>query len=199
MTISKAVLAIGAGILMTAAGAAQGQTTQHRPGSWEIRSANGGFMPTGQLRSVLKRAHSSGAQVTWNVNTAVAVTSTFSWAASRDIATVDAPKLDVFTSDVGVELCPKQWGSPDGVTFSSFTVLGGGARSYNYRKLHVDATHNLAGYAGAGAELGVGRIGMRLEVRDYISGFKPLMGAGKSERRNDVVVMAGIRYNRKQS
>lgn len=198
MTISKAVLAIGAGILMTAA-AAQAQTTQHRPGSWEVRSANGGFVPTGELRSVLKSAHMSGAQVTWNVSKAVAVTSTFTWAASRDIATVDAPKLDVFTSDVGVELCPKQWGSPDGVTFSSFTVLGGGARSYNYRKLHVDATHNLAGYAGAGAELGVGRFGMRLEVRDYISGFKPLMSAGKSERRNDVVVMAGIRYNRRQS
>lgn len=198
MTISKAVLAIGAGILVTAA-AAGAQTTQHRPGSWEIRSANGGFVPTGELRSVLKSAHMSGAQVTWNVNKAVAVTSTFTWAATKDIATANAPKLDVFTSDVGVELCPKQWGSPDGVTFSSFTVLGGGARSYNYRKLHVDATHNMAGYAGAGAELGVGRLGMRLEVRDYVSGFKPLMGAGKSERRNDVVIMAGIRYNRKQS
>jgi hypothetical protein len=197
MTISKAVIAAGAGILLAAT--AQAQTTQHRPGSWEIRGTNGGFVPTGELRSALKNASLSGAQITWNVNRAVAVTGSFSWAASKDLATAAAPKLDVFTSDVGVELCPKQWGDPTGVTFSSFTVLGAGARSYNHRKLDVDATHNLAGYAGAGAELGVGRLGMRLEVRDYVSGFKPLTGAGKSQRRNDVVIMAGIRYNRKQS
>lgn len=198
MSISKAVLTVGAGILMTAV-AAQAQTTQHRPGSWEIRSANGGFLPTGEMKSALKAAHMSGAQITWNVNKAVAVTSNFSWAATKDLASANTPKLDVFTSDIGVELCPKQWGDATGVSFNTFTVMGAGARSYNYRKLDVDATHNLAGYAGAGAELGVGRLGMRLEVRDYVSGFKPLMGVGKSERRNDVVIMAGLRYNRKQS
>jgi hypothetical protein len=198
MTISKAVLTVGAGILMTAT-AAQGQATQHRPGSWEIRSANGGFVPTGELRGALKNANLSGAQLTWNVNKAVAVTGTFSWAASRDVASANSPKLDVFTSDVGVELCPKQWGSATGTSFSTFTVMGAGARSYNYRKLHVDATHNLAGYAGLGAELGVRRFGFRLEARDYVSGFKPLMGAGTAQTRNDVVILAGIRYNRKQS
>lgn len=198
MTVSKAVLAIGAGILLTAA-RGHAQTADHQTGHWEIRSANGSFVPTGELRGALKNAKLSGAQLTWNVRNAVAVTGTFTWAASRDLAASEAPKLDVFTSDIGVELCPKQWGDATGVSFSSFTVLGAGARSYNYRKLAVDATHNVAGYAGAGAELGVGRFGMRVEVRDYVSGFKPLRGAGRAQTRNDVVVMAGIRYNRKQS
>jgi hypothetical protein len=69
-------------------------------------------------------------------------------------------------------------------------------RSYNYRKLDVDATNTVAAYGSVGGELGVGRVGLRLEVRDYATGFKPLVGAGKSDMRNDVVIMAGLRFNR---
>jgi hypothetical protein len=38
---------------------------------------------------------------------------------------------------------------------------------------------------------------VRIEARDYVTGFKPLVGAGKSERRNDVVIMAALRFNRR--
>ena len=58
-----------------------------------------------------------------------------------------------------------------------------------------DATHNLAGYATVGGELGMGRVGLRLEVRDYVTGFE-LIDAGMSEARNDVVIMAALRFNR---
>ena len=65
-----------------------------------------------------------------------------------------------------------------------------GARSYNYRSLHVDARHDVS----AGGEIGLGRVGLRLEVRDYVSGFKPLDGGGTAATRNDVVVLAGLRF-----
>jgi hypothetical protein len=50
-----------------------------------------------------------------------------------------------------------------------------------------------------GGELGVGRVGVRLEVRDYVTGFKPLAGIGTSATRNDVMMMLGFRFNRHTS
>jgi hypothetical protein len=79
------------------------------------------------------------------------------------------------------------------MTFSPFAGTGAGGRSYNYRKLHIEATHNIGAYASVGGELGVRRARLRLEVRDYASGFKPLTGEGSTRTGNDVVVMAGLR------
>ena len=80
------------------------------------------------------------------------------------------------------------------MSFTPFVGIGAGARSYNYRKLDVDATHNLAGYASTGGELGIGRVHLRLEVRDYVAGFKPLNGLGAAATRNDVVALIGLRF-----
>ena len=44
------------------------------------------------------------------------------------------------------------------------------------------------------ASLGIRHVGVRFEVRDYATGFKPLVGTGKSDMRNDVVIMAGLRF-----
>jgi hypothetical protein len=85
------------------------------------------------------------------------------------------------------------------VTFDAFAGIGAGARSYNYRKLDVGATHNVAGYGAVGGEIGVSRVGIRLEVRDYVSGFKPLIGGGVSRTRNDMVITAAVRINRSAS
>ncbi len=197
MSISRAVVAAAIGIL--AAAQAGAQEREASTPKWELRSTTGGMIPTGDQRQVLKNAQMSGAQLAWALHPAVAITGSFSWARSRDLMTTNTPKVDVFTSDVGVELCPKTWGAQGRTTFSSFASLGLGARSYNYRKLDVDATHNLAGYVGAGGEVGFGRVGLRLEVRDYVAGFKPLAGVGSAETRNDVVIMAGVRFNRRRS
>ncbi len=153
-------------------------------------------MPTGNQRTYLKNAQVTAAQVSWVVRPSVAITGTFGWARSRDLRATDTPKLDVFTSDLGLELRGARRFADRAVTFDPFVGLGAGARSYNYRTLDVDATNNLAAYGTVGGELGMGRVGVRLEVRDYATGFKPLVGAGKSDRRNDVVMMVGLRFNR---
>lgn len=177
--------------------AAQAPAAQTR--TWELRVSSGAFVPTGSQRNFLDDAQMTAAQVSWVVRPALAVTGTFGWARSRDIASIDSPKLDVFTSDLGVEARRAPWFADRAVTFTPFVGLGAGTRSYNYRKLDVDATNNLAGYATAGGELGMGRVGLRLEVRDYATGFKPLIGAGKSGTRNDVVIMFGLRFNRQHT
>ena len=79
---------------------------------------------------------------------------------------------------------------------ATYSAIPSGARSYNYRNLDVDATHNVAAYAATGGEVNAGRVGVRLEVRDYVAGFKPLTGAGTASTRNDVVIMVGLRFRK---
>jgi hypothetical protein len=198
--IRASVPAVGiVAILATAARVATAQTAPEQQHTWEFRATSGALVPTGALRSTLKNGPVSAAQLSYVVRPAFAVTATFAWARSRDVATVDDPKLDVFSYDVGAEARAPQWFAGHAVTFSPFAGLGAGARSYNYRKLDVDATHNVAGYGTVGGELGMGRVGLRLEARNYVSGFKPLTGVGKADTRNDVVIMAGLRFSRQHT
>ena len=80
-----------------------------------------------------------------------------------------------------------------------FVGAGAGAQSYNYRSLNMNATHNVAGYGTIGGESGIRRVRLRLEVRDYVSGFKPLSGVGESKTHNDVVFLAAFRITKRSS
>jgi hypothetical protein len=185
-----AVAALG---MLASTNSLRAQNTGAPRSNWELRFTSGGLVATGQQRNSLKDAQMSMAQMAWRVRQALAVTGTFGWARSRDVSAINSPKLDVFTYDVGVEARPAQWFGGHAMTFNPYIGAGAGARSYNYRSLDVAATHNLAGYATAGGELGYRRVGVRLEARDYMSGFKPLAGGGSSDARNDVVIMVGLR------
>jgi hypothetical protein len=167
-----------------------------KEGLWALRVSSGAFIPTGSQRNFLKDAQVTAAQLAFVVRPTLAITGTLGWARSRDLTLSETPKLDVFTSDLGLEARPAQWFAHRAMSFRPFVGLGAGARSYNYRKLDVDATNNVAGYVAAGGDVGLGRVGVRLEVRDYATGFKPLVGAGKSDARNDVVIMGALSFNR---
>jgi hypothetical protein len=164
-----------------------------RKARWELIAPSGVLLPTGDQRDAIKRANLSAVQINFIAKPMLAITTMSGWARSRDVATPGSPKLDVFTYDVGAELRVPQVASGKGMTFSAFAGLGAGGRSYNYRKLDVEATHNLSAYGSVGGEIGIRRVRVRLEARDYVSEFKPLVGAGESRTGNDVVVMAGLR------
>ena len=196
---SRAALTI-AGVLsltLTMPTSADAQTAAPRTGRWELRLPSGGFIATGEQRDHLKDAEVTAAQLSWRVRPRLAITGTFAWARSRDLATTGSPKLDVFSSDLGIETHSGKWSNGGRVSMTAFAGAGAGARSYNYRKLDVDATNNLAGYLALGGEIARGRVGLRLEARDYVSGFRPLVGAGQSEARNDVLIMGALRFNRR--
>jgi len=77
--------------------------------------------------------------------------------------------------------------------FTPFIGLGAGGRTYKYRDLDdVDSRTHFLGYGALGGELGFGRIGVRLEGRDHVSGFKPLTRDGETRSRNDVTLAAGL-------
>ena len=179
------------GVLGASTRTVQAQTTPEQNPGWGFLVTSGQVLPTGAQRDVVKRGNVTAAQLSYGVHPAVALTATFGWARSRDVAAVDEPKLDIFMYDLGAELRAPRLGSGF-VDFRPFASLGAGARSYNYRSLEVDATHNLAAYGGVGGELGVGPVRLRVEARDYVTRFKPLDGRGSVNTRNDVVVMAGL-------
>ncbi|MEI2719712.1 MAG: hypothetical protein V9E87_06165 [Gemmatimonadales bacterium] len=63
--------------------------------------------------------------------------------------------------------------------------------------LAVDETTTLGGYVAAGGELGIGRVGVRLEVRDYLTNFTPLIAGGRSTVRNEVMLLGALRLKRR--
>ncbi len=194
--LALAQAAVAAALLAAAAGTAGAQDSTAHPSvlsRFEFVVSSGALLPTGDQRDALKSAKMTIAQLSYAVRPYLAVTTSMGWARSRDVAMTDAPKLDVFTYDVGAELRADRWLSGKALTFTPFAGAGAGGRSYNYRSLDVDPTHNLAAYGSAGGELGYRRIRFRLEARDYVTGFKPMMANGATGRRNDVSVMAGFR------
>lgn len=193
MNIKSVVIAAVASCTL-AAGNLSGQTAEsqaaaQKPARWELHVPSGALLPTGGQRDAIKRANISAVQISYVTRPSLAITSTFGWARSRDVAMTDSPKLDVFTYDLGAELRAPRWKK----SFTPFVGGGAGGRTYNYRKLEIDATHNLAAYGSVGGELAIKRVAVRVEARDYVAGFKPLNGAGASRTGNDVVVMAGLR------
>ena len=160
---------------------------------WEFIVPSGALLPTGAQRGAIKRANLTAVQLAYVPRPSLAIMSTFSWARSRDLATAGDPKLDVFTYDVGAELRAPRWLEGKGMSFSPFAGLGAGGRSYNHRKLDVDASHKLAAYGSVGGELGFRRVGLRVEARDYVTGFNSPIRHGVSRTGNGVVVMVGLR------
>jgi len=190
---------IVAGALVLALSAATGlgaqDSTQHAARR-ELRLTGGKLVGTGALRGELKDAHLSAAQLSWLVRPRLALLGTFAWARSRDLATAGNPKLDVFTSDVGLEGRSREWSGRGRTSLTLFAGAGAGVRSYNHRSLDIAATTHLAGYGSVGAELGIARVGVRLEARDYATGFRSLGAAGRTGTRNDIVVMGTLRLKR---
>ena len=130
------------GLLLSLPRGAAAQTIDPSSPRWELRFSSGALVGTGNQRTAIKDANFSAAQLSWLVRPSVAVTGTFGWARSRDL---QSAKLDVFTSDLGVELRPARLALNGALSFAPFIGAGAGARSYNYRSQNVDATNNLAG------------------------------------------------------
>ncbi|MFN2564185.1 MAG: hypothetical protein ABR499_04150, partial [Gemmatimonadaceae bacterium] len=153
--LTRATLsAVACSILLATANTADAQTAAPQRNGWEFLFASGALIPTGAQRNVLKDAQLSTAQVSYVIRSRFAITTMFGWARSRDLASVGDPKLDVFTYDVGAEARAPRWMAGRSMTFTPFAGVGVGSRSYNYRSLDVDATHNVAGYGAVGGELG---------------------------------------------
>jgi hypothetical protein len=192
-------IALAATVLVSVTQAAVSQTINEQQHSnapsaaahiprWDFLVASGTLVPTGAQRGDIKRANVTAAQLLYVVRPDLAFTTTLAWARSRDTT---EHKLDVFSYDLGVESRPAQWVVGNAITLTPFVGVGAGMRSYNTRNSDVDTSHRIAAYVSAGGDVGIRRVHMRLEVRDYVSGSS---GQGTGGARNDVVAMLGLYF-----
>ncbi len=202
---APAVLTVGAALLFLflpghSIGAQQsGPDTATSGRAWSLRFTSGAFIPTGVQRNSFKLAQLSAAGLSWRFRPTISLNGAFSWARSRMLDASAPGRVDVFTSDLGIEVATRQWSPSAPVSLRLFAGSGGGLRSYNYRTAEVATTNHPAGYLAAGADLGVGRVGMRLEARDYASRFTPSTRDRISETRHDVVISASLHVRKRRS
>ena len=154
-----------------------------------IRPLVGAYIPTGDQRDFLKDAVLLGAQASLAINPSFAVTGSFGWAPSKDKTTAGDQTLDQFQYDLGVEARSAELTS---LSVAPFIGAGVGGRTYSYRDLDVASKTNFDGYGALGFDVGVGRVSLRVEGRDYVSRFQPLTGGGDTKTRNDVTLAAGL-------
>lgn len=176
--------------LATTAGA------QHARGDrpFTLRIPTGAFLPTGTQAGVLADAQVNAVQLAWTLRPSLALTGTFAWAHSRNLAAATEPKTDLFTADLGLERRLVSLCGDCRTGLTAFAAAGLGARRLDQRGPGAAAVTAFTGFTGAGAEVRHGRIGLRLEARDYLmNGATHPRGRGL---HNDVVVMAGLRLIR---
>ena len=193
-SIATRIALVTSGLLVASVPGAHAQS-QPAASSWEFRVSSGSYVPTGDQRKIAKDGQVTAAQLSRLVTPSIAITGTFAWARSRDLTATETPKLDVFTSDLGLESRPVQWFANAPVSFSPVVGVGAGVRTYNSRGEGLAATHGAVGYASVGGEFGIGRVGVRLEARDYVGNAR----IGANRMHNDVIISGAIRFNRQRA
>ncbi|MEP6494933.1 MAG: outer membrane beta-barrel protein [bacterium] len=161
-------------------------------GPFELRPYVGAFIPTGDQRDLLKDAVLVGGQASWRFAPALALTGTVGWSPSKDKLTAGNQTIDLVQYDIGLEARAAGLTGGGSWNFTPFAGIGVGGRTYSFRDLDVDSKTNFDGYGALGGEFGLGRVGLRIEARDYVSRFKPFTGTGETATRNDIALAAGL-------
>ena len=187
-----ATLAVVLAGLMTLSDSAAAQSSVATKPGFELLVPSGTVVPTGAQEDDVKRANLTAVQLSYGLRPDLVLTSTVGWARTTPLGLGPQAKLDLFMYDAGVEYRLARRTSDRRINFKPFAGGGIGARTHSYRHADVATTHNMATYASVGGEIGLTRVRVRLEVRDYLMWVTPV-GTSGTTRRNDVAVLAGLR------
>lgn len=190
----KAILILTTTLAMTftTAALARAQSSTPKTPGFELVVPSGTVVPTGTHRDTIKRGNLTAMQVSYGLRPDLVLTGMFGWARTRPIGLGSDARLDMLSYDIGAEYRLPRRSTDTRVNFKPFAGLGAGARTYNYRHIDVATTHDMAAYVSAGAEVGLGRVRLRLEARDYVSG-SGLAHSSDRNPKNDIAVLAGLR------
>jgi len=198
---SPRVLRVGLGLAVVAslsAFAARLQAQQGNLPAIDVRPVVGAIVGTGDQGDALKSAVLVGGQASYAVHPNFSLVGSFAWSPSQDKLSPQRPDLDLYQYDLGIEgrLNNLTEGSP--IVTRPYAVLGGGGRTYSLRNVPgADAQTNPLGYGAVGLDLNQssGKIGLRLEARDNITGFKGFRGElAERKTRNDLQFAAGLTF-----
>jgi hypothetical protein len=162
--------------------------------AFEVRPMAGAYVPLGTQSDFLAGANMWGAQASWLFTPTWALTGSFGMAGSQDKLTSPVRQdVNLYQYDAGVEarMAPApsaKW------SFAPFIGVGAGARTYDYKSTAAGNRTYASGYGALGTELGYDMLGLRLEARDYVSRFKPILGSTSDDwdYRNDLTLSAAL-------
>lgn len=183
-------------IVIVGVASAHAQTRTPKKPGFEFVMPGGATMPVGDQEKDVKRGMVTAAQASYGLRSNLVLTGTFAWTRTRPIGLGAEAKLNLFTYDLGAEFRMPRHSGDRRLSVKPFAGFGVGARSSNYRHVDVATSHQLAAYVSAGGEVRLGRVGFRLEVRDYVIGPNLTRFSGAAQR-NDVAVLAGLRLVRR--
>lgn len=178
--------------LLTLSAPARAQTAGAMTPGFEVLVPSGTMPTTGAQDSERPRANMTALQLSFGLRPDIVLTSTVGWARVTPLGLGSEARLNQFTYDAGVEYRRPRRADDRRINFKPFVGAGLGARTHDYRHVDVATTHHLTTYASVGGELGLARVRVRLEVRDYLT-WVASRGRPDSTRRNDVAVLAGLR------
>ena len=181
------------------AAAADAKPGDRKEAKWEFMVSSGILAPTGSQEDFIKLGELTSAQLSYVMRPDLALNGSFGWARTRDKSLAGAPKVDLFTYDLGGEFRGRVLYVGRGTSFRPFVGVGVGAQTYSYRNINVDATSFPSAHLSAGGEFGYRNVRLRLEARDYISDSTPLDRFRSSHVANNVAVMFGLRFVQRQN
>lgn len=177
-------------VILALTAAVNSLAAQYVP-AMEIRPMAGAYILTGDQRDFLDDSFMAGAQASWLATQRLAVTGSFGWMRPDESASTSLNRVNIMQYDAGLEgRLPSSVG--EAWSFTPFVGLGAGARTYDYSDISADSKTFFSGYAGLGGELAYRSVGLRLEGRNYISRFEPLLTTGERTTRNDVTLSAAL-------
>jgi hypothetical protein len=189
---TRLVLAIVAGVLILATTCNAGEMN-FVP---EVRTFAGAYVPTGDMRDVLKDGPMVGAQLGVEVVQHFHVVGSVGWSFTSDRVAAIEEDIHIAQYDLGFELF-ESFDVSEAWMLRPFVGLGAGGRSYDYNDLDRSAETDFAGYLALGTEFQIHRMALRVEGRDYLSRFEGLDGTLDAKTRNDLFVSAGFAYHLK--
>ncbi len=192
MSSRIASLTFAVAAVVATAGLAAAQTSTATTPGFELLVPSGTVVPTGAQGDDMSRGNLTAVQLSFGLRPDLVLTSTVGWTRTTPRRLGPEARLHVFTYDAGVEYRAPRRASDRRVNLKPFTGVGLGARTHHYRDANIATSSTLAAYASAGGELGIAKVRLRLEVRDYLTWGRPL-GTGPRAARNDAAVLAGLR------
>jgi outer membrane protein with beta-barrel domain len=177
-------LALSSGTVQKAAA----QQPTHR---FELVPFSAAFVPTGAHANTLESGFGAGLLGAYAFNQHFSAVGRFAYSSTEDRSTTNED-VNVFTYDIGAEAgIDKQLTAA--IKIRPFLGVGMGGRAYDYDDRESESQYDVAGYGAGGAQLMMGRFGWRVEVRNYLSGFKGLSGELDSRQaRNDLSISSGM-------
>jgi len=160
----------------------------------EVRPFVGAYVPVGKQHRLLDGGVALGAQLALEFARGAHAVAGFTWVPTNQRGLDTDARVEMAQFDLGAE-----WLSPGRrrvqAGFDPLVGVGLGIRAYRSRDTDTPSQANLGAYGALGGELRLGRVGLRLEARDYVTAFRGLDGRAATSLRTDTAVALGLAYH----